>query len=291
METDLANQALDMPFLNSETAGNIQILLSGSNCMSQSNENIGKTESAQPFIVEGFFKDGKIASHTSFAEITDRVFEGRIVIIKGVFEPEMLLDFRRGLVNWWKNNPPFPHGKSPSTEPEVNYHRIDDGVIKSVCPHIFHQAGFNRLDKLSDEFAQPAQVIAESMKDLQNEVAGTDFDISLNGLRLKVLQYPVGGGFLAEHTHPLEPQRIGLIMSLSRIGEDFASGGTFFQTPFGRVDTLAYHDIGDIILFRYDLPHAVAVVDEDNSLDWNADTGKWSVVLELRETHGLSHKA
>lgn len=259
--------------------------------MIQSNENFGKTKSAPPVLVKSSLKDGKIALHTPTKEVAGQVFEGRIVIIKDAFEPEMLLNFRRELVNWSKSNQPFPHGKSPSTEPEINYHRIDDGVIKSVCPHVFHQFGFNSLHKLPDEIGQPAQIIADSMKNLQNEVAETDFEISLTDLRLKVLQYPVGGGFLAEHTHPLEPQRIGLIMSLSRIGEDFTSGGTFFQTPFGRVDTLAHHDIGDIILFRYDLPHAVALVDEDKSLDWNADTGKWSVVLELRETHGLSHKA
>lgn len=290
METDLANQALDMRFQSSETLGTTQILLLGSNRMNQSNENVGRSESALPVIVEGFLKDGKIASHTSFSDIAAQVFEGRIVVIKGVFEPEMLLDFRRQLVSWWKSNPPFPHGKSPNTAPEINYHRIDDGVIKSVCPHIFHQFGFNSPNKLADEIGQPAQIIAESMKDLQNKVAGTDFDISLTELRLKILQYPAGGGFLAEHSHPLEPQRIGLITSLSQIGTDFAAGGTFFQTPFGRVDTLAHHDIGDIILFRYDLPHAVAAVDENQALDWNADTGKWSVVLELRETHALSHK-
>lgn len=258
--------------------------------MNQTSENLERTETASPVMVESFFKDGKIASDTPFSDIAALVSEGRIVILKNIFGSEMMLDFRRRLVDWWKNNPPFPHGKSPSDDPTINYHRIDDGVIKSVCPHIFHQFGFNSPDKLEDDISHPAQMIAGAMKDLQNQVAGTDFGISLTSLRLKVLQYPVGGGFLAEHSHPVEPQRVGLILSLSQIGVDFTSGGTFFQTPFGRVDTLEHHDIGDIILFRYDLPHAVAVVDQDKTLDWNADTGKWSVVLELRETHALSHK-
>ncbi len=98
-------------------------------------------------------ENGKIALHTSFSDVADQVFEGRIVIIKGVFEPETLLSFRRQLVEWWKSNPPFPHGKSPSTAPEINYHRIDDGVIKSVCPHIFHQFGFNSPDNLQTKLA------------------------------------------------------------------------------------------------------------------------------------------
>jgi hypothetical protein len=126
------------------------------------------------------------------------------------------------------------------------------------------------------------------MLDLQNRVANTKFDLGLTGLRVKVLQYPCGGGYLSEHEHPLEPQRIGLIASLSRLGDDFVNGGTTFRTPFGFVDTNEYHDIGDIIIFRYDLAHAVRPVDEDKQIDWDSDSGKWSVVLELRETHAHS---
>ena len=108
-------------------------------------------------------------------------------------------------------------------------------------------------------------------------------------MRLKILHYPAGAGFLTEHSHPLAPQRIGLITSLSQIGEDVTTGATCFQTPSGRVDTTNVHDIGDIVIFRYDLPHEVTMVDEHQTLDWNSAAGKWSVVLELRETHALSH--
>lgn len=286
----MANQVSDMQFQMQENDRQVSIVITKNNRMNQSDKNIENLESALPIVVADFMKDGKIISYNALDEIINQVFEGHIVIIKGAFSSEMLLNFRQHLVSWWKNNPSFPHGKSPSSAPEINYHRIDDGLIKSVCPHIFHQFGFNNFEHLESFIGNSAQLIAESMKDLQNKIAGTRFDISLTDLRLKVLQYPSGGGFLAEHSHPLEPQRIGLILSLSQTGKDFTSGGTFFQTPFGRTDTFAHHDIGDIILFRYDLPHAVAVVDEGKEIDWNSDAGKWSVVLELRETHALSHK-
>ncbi|PYS91353.1 MAG: hypothetical protein DMF64_12305, partial [Acidobacteria bacterium] len=122
----------------------------------------------------------------------------------------------------------------------------------------------------------------------QNRVARTSYDISLTGMRIKLLHYPAGGGFLAEHQHPLEPQRIGLITSMSRYGTDFTTGGTAFRTPFGRIETTVAHDIGDIILFRYDLPHAVTPVDEGREMDWDSEAGKWSYVLDLRETYSLS---
>jgi hypothetical protein len=162
-------------------------------------------------------------------------------------------------------------------------------VIKSAIPHVFRQYGFNTPARLADYVGRPTLWIADLVLGLQNNVAGTSFDISLTGMRVKVLHYPAGGGFLTEHQHPFAPQRVGLITSLARIGTDFnTGGGTSFRTPFGHVDTTAQHDIGDIILFRYDLPHAVTPVDEGREIDWRSEVGKWSFVLDLRETHGLS---
>lgn len=239
-------------------------------------------------LLNGRLDNGQVVAEVSYEEIARIISEGRIVILKGVFDADRVLDFRASVARWAQRTPPYPHGVSPTTTPEVNYHRIDDGVIKSTLPHVFRQFGFNTLDALEENVGSRAFEIAEPMRRLQNAVAATNWDFSLAGLRVKILRYPAGGGFLAEHTHPIEPQRVGLITSLSRVGEDFRQGGTTFQTPFGLVDTNEHHDIGDIILFRYDLPHAVTAVDEGEEVDWNSETGKWSFVLDLRETHGLS---
>jgi hypothetical protein len=239
-------------------------------------------------LLQGFIKDGAIGAEVSYTELACLLAEGLIVILKGVFPPDQMLDYRRAVMRWRDSTPPYPHGQSPNMTPDVNYHRADTGVIKSAIPHVFRQYGFNTPERLEDYVGRPTQWIAGLMLGLQNKVAGTSFAISLTGMRVKLLHYPAGGGFLTEHQHPLEPQRVGLITSLSRIGVDFHTGGTSFRTPFGRVDTTAQHDSGDIILFRYDLPHAVTPVDEGRELDWRSDAGKWSYVLDLRETHGLS---
>jgi hypothetical protein len=131
-------------------------------------------------------------------------------------------------------------------------------------------------------------MIGSLMLGLQNGVAKTDYTFSLTGMRFRVLDYPSGGGFLKRHAHQLEPQRVGLVLSLTRRGKDSHSGGTHFLTPFGQVDVAADHDIGDIILFRFDVPHSVSIVDEGQTLDWNSEAGKWSVVLELRENYYLT---
>jgi len=189
------------------------------------------------------------------------------------------------------NASPDPEGKSPNSTPLENYHRVDDKNIRSALPHIFHQFGLNTIARLEPPLREPANLVAQEMLEVENEVAETNFDLSSTGLRLKVLHYPAGGGFLQQHTHPLEPQRVGLVLSASKLDTDLGTGGTYFLLPFGRVEAAPYHDIGDLILFRYDIPHGVSRVDEDRPLNWQSEAGKWSVVLDLRETHGQTQEA
>ena len=250
--------------------------------------NSSVQETAVPVLIEASIEDGAIRSRLQDSEIAALVSTGKIVILKNVFAPERAIELRAAATRWWNNTAAFPHGQSPSGLPTLNYHRIDDGKIASSLPHVFHQICFNSLETLDEEIREKVGSVVSLMRDLQNRVAGTNFDFDLSGLRVKVLRYPAGGGYLSEHEHPLEPQRIGLIASLSRIGTDFVSGGTTFRTPFGFVDTNEHHDIGDIIIFRYDLAHAVRPVDQQQQIDWDSDAGKWSVLLELRETHGQS---
>src|SRR5437899_987883 len=168
--------------------------------------------SADPAITAITFKSylnkGQIVSEASDQEIVGLVSEGKVVILKGAFDRQLMLEYRDALMRWARDNATFAHGTSPSVIPEMNFHRIDDGVIKSVCPHVFHQFGFNTIEKLDEYLGKPSKEIAESMRVLQNKVAGTNFLLSLTGLRLKILHYPSGAGFLTEHSHPLEPQRV-----------------------------------------------------------------------------------
>ena len=127
------------------------------------------------------------------------------MILKEVLDPAMLLDFRQALQKWAKNTAPFPHGTSASALTDTNYHRIDDGTIASITHHLFHQFGFSRFDTFDtfeDPIRGPAELISQALTELQNVVAGTQLEFSATGLRLKVLHYPAGGGFLIEHGRP-----------------------------------------------------------------------------------------
>jgi hypothetical protein len=241
-----------------------------------------------PELIRASFREHKVEPEEPDSYIRQRVMGGRVVILKSAFDPGLMLQLRSALIKWSGTHPPYPEGRSPNSTPAENYHRVDDGTIPSALPHIFHQFGLNSINRLEPFLRDPANLIAQAMLDVENKVAGTQFDLSVTGLRLKVLHYPAGGGFLEQHTHPLEPQRVGLVLSASKLETDVGTGGTYFLSPFGRVDAAPYHDIGDLILFRYDIPHGVSRVDEDRAVDWRSEAGKWSVVLDLRETHGQS---
>jgi len=265
----------------------------GSEMAAQSSnaQRVVRSGIAEPVFCRGFIADGTICADVPFAGISRHVFDGRIVLLKGVFDQASVIAFRRAIHAWGKATPPFPHGKSPSQFPELNYHRLDDGSYPSSMPHIFHQYGLSRIDALDEPPRSIVRRFATRLADLQNTVAGTNLELSPNSLRLKVLHYPAGGGFLAEHSHQIEPQRVGVILSLSAIGQEIDHAGTFFSTPFGRVDVAPCHDIGDVVLFRVDVPHGIPPVDAHKALDWNSEAGKWSVVLDLRDVMARSSVA
>jgi len=229
------------------------------------------------------FENDHIEPSKSISDISHDVMDGNIVILKQAFEKDFLLDFRKKFVKWSKSVPPV----IPTNEPDDSYltnnhHRVDDNPPQSETPHRSHFYNLMRLDKLPTELLIQATKIYSALRDLQNQVSGTNGDfLPTNNpilMRPQVVHYPSGGGFFGEHAHPLKPQSIGLIIGLSRKGIDYKSGGTTFKTPYGFVDS-GNHDIGDITLFRYNLPHAVTVVDPDDKLDWTSEKGRWTMIL------------
>ena len=233
--------------------------------------------------IKATFENDHIEPSKSITDISHDVMDGNIVILKQVFEKNFLLEFRKEFLDWSKSIPSI----IPANEPDKlylknNHHRIDDNLSQSETPHRSHFYNLMRIDLLPTELSIKSTKIFSSLRDLQNKISGTkgDFKPSNNSISMRpqVIQYPSGGGFFGEHIHPLEPQRIGLITGLSRKGIDYKTGGTTFKTPHGFVDS-GDHDIGDITLFRYNLPHAVTEVDPDEKLNWNSEKGRWTIIL------------
>lgn len=226
------------------------------------------------------FKSGLI-SNTIFAvykRLEDEVINKKnIVILKNVFEKDLLQQIKLKVFNWGKGASP----SNPTNSLKSNWHRIDNNPLQSENMHIFHAYNFvnNRLDCSKDLWE-----IFLPMKKLQEKLSNTSLSLPQESkelsVRPQVLHYPSGGGFFDWHIHPLLPQKVGLILSLSDKGADFNSGGTAFRVGDKLVNIESNHEIGDIAIFRYDVDHAVTKVDLDKKkIDFNNSKGKWSFIL------------
>jgi len=221
-------------------------------------------------------------------ELREKLSSGAIVVIKNAFSPRLLEELREFTVEWSNQTESYGFERSASLM-HLNFHRKDSEADDASLPHCFHQFGFGNMDELEEGFRVLIRSIAGDMLTLQNLIAGTSFTFEEGDCRPKILRYPRGAGYLAAHKHPLTPQKIGLILQLSRHGTDYEDGGTVFETPFGKVSMKGAQDIGDLVLFRYDLVHEVPLVDVNASANWESSDGKWSMVLELLKTHENSN--
>ncbi|MDE0779549.1 MAG: hypothetical protein OSB67_02240 [Alphaproteobacteria bacterium] len=228
-------------------------------------------------IIDASYDGASISTAVPAQEIGDLVVRDGLALLKGAFPADLLRGILDGVFAWGQTT-------APQREAETSSHRIDERPVKSQTPHTFHSHNFQlcpgAIDAEMDTLIRP---VFTAMRDLQNAVAKTNagFEPDPAGrlMRPQVIQYPSGGGFFGKHVHPLEPQRVGLIVGLSEKGRDFNNGGTIFRvdnTDYSFEDT---HDMGDIILFRYDLPHWITPIDANEQLDWTHQAGRWTMVL------------
>jgi hypothetical protein len=129
--------------------------------------------------------------------------------------------------------------------------------------------------------------VFDALLDIYNRLFDKEYTygVSHDGYALmpQVIQYPRGGGFFAEHFHPIQPQKIGLVLAGSEYGKDYFNGGGRFRSADGSwSNTEGAHQIGDISLFRFDIGHDITPVDPDCDMDWARVDGRWTFVLPLK---------
>lgn len=217
----------------------------------------------------------------------DIMNNGSVYCIKNCLRQEPIDNLRKELFEYYNSIPQTKIIYDGSTA-NMNYHSIEKGVSplqKSL--HYFHGYVFNRIADLPLRIRPSVEGVFTSLASFYNYL--TRQERALKGVhadgrqfRPQIFQYPVGGGMFSTHIHPLEPQKIGIILGLSKRGRDFNDGGAGFETPDGTlVDTSSTQDIGDIVLFRYDLKHWVTPCDIHSPLDDNKNNGRWSAVLPI----------
>jgi hypothetical protein len=235
----------------------------------------------EPICVSGSFDGKTIRTDPEPGPLGELVMDRGVVVVKGVFadQEQDLRALRERVFEWSAGTPPLPE-----PDPMENCHCLQSGVSAyQKTPHVFHSYNFPRPSQLPSELSAHLLRYFEPLTDFKTGLTGNAARIEEFGdgpaLHPQLIQYPAGGGYFGRHIHPLEPQRIGTIVGLSQRGVDFASGGTCVLVDDDVVDLERHHDLGDIVLFRYDAPHWVNPSTLADKFDWNSQAGRWSMVL------------
>jgi hypothetical protein len=204
-------------------------------------------------------------------------------VIHNVFPVDQLRALHAEIHAWGLATPVTP----PQTYIDETFHAIEAGISpRQGTSHNYHAYNFNKIEQLPEALSQKLLGIFNPLLAFQNaltsQTATLEKDEQGRYARPQVLQYPRGGGHLARHTHPLEPQRVGLILGLSERGKDFQHGSTHFDVHGEDLGTDEIHNIGDMILFRFDIPHWITPIDEDRQMDYKDGGGRWTAVLPFR---------
>ena len=221
-------------------------------------------------------KDGAIAAAMPRAEIAQRVMDrGELVLLKHAFPEPMLLAVRGAVADWGREVP-----AADADDFAGNYHRRRAMVSRlQQAPHVFHDYNFNDLAAAPPGLAPSLLGLFEPLRGLYSELTGHDvtFGVPETGpyVHPQLIHYPSGGGFFGRHWHNLMPQKLGFIVSLARRGRDFRNGGTCFVIDGETVDMEPRHEIGDILVWRYDHHHWVTQSDLADKFDWASDAGRW----------------
>ncbi|APV48482.1 hypothetical protein BWI17_01535 [Betaproteobacteria bacterium GR16-43] len=221
---------------------------------------------------------GAITTDIPTRELAGLVGEGRIVVVKGAFEPAGLRRMRSAILAW---NAP---SRENDTSAAGSTRQRSEDPPGTPIRHVFESFLFDvndAADPIGPTVRPAFDRLAEFWRALTGHAFGFAPDAEGRALRPRALYYPAGGGYFDWHEHPLEPHRIGAILGVSELGVDFGTGATEFKAPNGLVSTEGAHDLGDVCLFRYDLAHRVTAVDANAPRRWDGP-GRWTFIIPLQ---------
>jgi hypothetical protein len=233
------------------------------------------------FQVRAVSKEGHLEPDgLAFKDMFDRVMSEGCAVLRDAFPKEPLRNLVRSVHDWGQNEAISP----AQTYIDKNFHAIEAGISpRQKTPHIYHAYNFLRMNEAPPELSLVLYPIFERIRIFQNHLTGNEAEFKPDSqgrkARPQIIHYPSGGGMFGRHIHPLEPQKIGLILGLSERGVDFQSGATHFEAGGVRIATDDCHNIGDLIMFRFDIPHWITCIDQGDKFDSGSPRGRWTAVL------------
>lgn len=140
-----------------------------------------------------------------------------------------------------------------------------------------------QIDEFSDDLINgPIYKLFSLMEDFQSSLISKGITVEEGKKKHhQVIHYPKGGGFFDWHEHPRFPVNYGMICNLSEKGKNFDVGATEIVSSKGDLICVEdFSNIGDLILFKYDLRHRVAPCNPDEDLVFDTN-GRWTAILPI----------
>lgn len=217
---------------------------------------------------------------TDFKSIYNCVMDGKVFIIENVFSSNYCQEIQQKLIEYRAKI-------KSSNQDRLNSHssfvRRDVNPVNSNTKHTFDSYCISTFDVEKDYIYSCTFKIFEELKKIYLHITDNNFDFGKNdleqGFRPQIIHYPVGGGHFDYHSHPLNPQEIGLILNLSKPGEDYNTGSTVFKIDNQEVDIFKFHRQGYLAIFKYNLIHKVTEVDPGKIVDFKK--GRFSAILPV----------
>jgi hypothetical protein len=224
----------------------------------------------------------------SINEMAVNIKKGETYIIKSYFEnTKLLLDIKNYLHNVGNNSLPSYY---PLEKGIPNHHRIVDNDARSYVKSVVHQYLFHPWNQgIYDFFSIFKEIyqLKNKLSSLEKNQWLENNDFTKFVPRIAFHHYPVGGGYIANHSDPVsEHQLVVPILQMSEKGNDFKKGGLY---AVGEDGQKIYIDnecsIGDLFLFNAEFTHGVTPIDSDNSLNWFTEKGRWMLLCSTIKTN------
>ncbi len=225
-----------------------------------------------------------------------RMYSGEAFIVRNAAKKNLKETILKLAKFYDKKHKPSFHKMIDGTP---NFHRIYDKEITKkyslyAIKHSYFFYNWNIKTKLEKKLKEGVYRHWRYIKFLAgNGMYQYEKNIPSDGQidRLQVVNYPKGGGELRDHVDPRKNQRVvsGLIMS--KIGEDFNSGGFYFRNKQNKkVNIEKQLEIGDSVIFYGSVIHGVDVVDKGKKLNWKSYDSRWFIGMFVNDSNHVKHR-
>jgi|TARA_B100000780_G_scaffold278201_1_gene250972 hypothetical protein len=201
------------------------------------------------------------------------------------------------LANHYKKNKKSTFFKMIDGVP--NFHRIINKKITKkyslfAIKHSFYFYNWNIKTKLEKKLKDGVykhwryvKLLAGNSKKRFEKNIPSDGQID----RLQIVRYPAGGGELRDHVDPKKNQRVVSGIIMSKIGEDFKSGGFYFKSSKNKKINIEKNlNEGDAVIFYGSIAHGVEKVDPKEKLSWKINKGRWFIGMFVNDSDHIKNR-